>query len=156
MEKINELISLLQNPERSPFVVEQIELLLCSMRQFAWLLEKFPQRSRICLAKNMVLKTYEPDEVLFVRGSESDSYIIILDGQVSLYSTKFADENSMIRVLGSGDALGEIGIIRKKPRALSCISNGCSILSIDVPTFNRTMKISVNKQVEDKISFVSK
>lgn len=81
---------------------------------------------------------------------------MILDGQVTLYSTKFADENALIRVLGSGDAVGEIGIIRKKPRSLTLLSNGCSVLFIDVPTFQRTMKITVNKQVEDKISFVSK
>ena len=95
----------------------------------------------------MILKTFEDEQVVFYRGDESDSYIMILDGQVTLYSTKFPDENALIRPLHSGDALGEIGIIQKKPRSLSCISNGCSVLYIDVPTFQRTMKITVNKQV---------
>lgn len=67
----------------------------------------------------MILKTFEHDEIIFYRGDESDSYLMILDGEVSLYSTKFPVDSSFIRTLGKGDALGEMGIIRSQPRSLT-------------------------------------
>ena len=104
----------------------------------------------------MKLKTYSKDHVIFYRGDESNSYLMILDGEVKLYKRKFPQKRSFIRTMGKGDALGELGIIESKPRSLTWISNEWSILKIDVPIFKRTMKFIVKKKLEDKISFICK
>lgn len=65
------------------------------------------------------------------KGDASDSYILILEGSLMLYNSKYADDDKQIRQMGPGEGLGELGIINDNPRSLTAVSLGCSILSID-------------------------
>jgi hypothetical protein len=59
-------------------------------------------------------------------------------------------------VLGKGEALGELGIINKKSRSLTAVSNNTKCIMIDDFTFRKTMKSVLKQQLNEKVNFITK
>jgi CRP-like cAMP-binding protein len=107
------------------------------------------------IARNITYADYRTNEVIFRLGDPSTFYLVILEGKVELYnSTRFAS-SEYVRSMGQGDALGEMGIIERKPRSLSVLSCGCSWLILDQLTFEQTIKAEVKRQLHEKIDFIN-
>ncbi|MDF1715931.1 MAG: cyclic nucleotide-binding domain-containing protein [Antarcticimicrobium sp.] len=59
-------------------------------------------------------------EVIFLKGDQpKDGAYMILEGEAGLYLPKEGEEDQLIAKVGPGTLVGELGLIRKEPRALS-------------------------------------
>ncbi len=59
-------------------------------------------------------------EVVFLKDDEAtDGAYMVLEGEAGLYLPKEGEDDQLITTVGSGQLVGELGLIRKVPRALS-------------------------------------
>ena len=62
-------------------------------------------------------------EVVFLKGDEAtDGAYMILEGEAGLYLPKPGAEDQLITRVGPGTLVGELGLIRQEPRALSMVA----------------------------------
>ncbi|MGR3760339.1 ABC transporter transmembrane domain-containing protein [Roseobacteraceae bacterium NS-SX3] len=65
----------------------------------------------------------EAGDVVFLKDDEaSDGAYMILEGEAGLYLPQEGEEDRLIATVGPGRLVGELGLIRKEPRALSMIA----------------------------------
>ena len=68
--------------------------------------------------------------VLFKKGDVSDAFYIIIDGLIELYDT-FKEETRDIRILKTGDSLGERGILKRENRSLTAmVKEDCQVIQV--------------------------
>ncbi len=62
-------------------------------------------------------------EVVFLKGDEpTDGAYMVLDGEAGLYLPKDDGDDQLIAKVGAGTLVGELGLIRQVPRALSMVA----------------------------------
>lgn len=62
-------------------------------------------------------------ETIFLKGDEAtDGAYMVIEGEAGLYLPKDDEEDQLIAKVGSGTLVGELGLIRRVPRALSMIA----------------------------------
>ncbi|WP_370645657.1 cyclic nucleotide-binding domain-containing protein [Ruegeria sp. Ofav3-42] len=65
----------------------------------------------------------KPGEVVFLKDDQpTDGAYVVLEGEAGLYLPQPDGEDQLIATVGSGALVGELGLIRKEPRALSMIA----------------------------------
>lgn len=63
------------------------------------------------------------DEVVFLKGDKpTDGAYMVIEGEAGLYLPQPDGEDELIAKVGPGTLVGELGLIRKEPRALSMIA----------------------------------
>ena len=66
----------------------------------------------------------EPGEVVFLKDDEpKDGAYVLIEGEAGLYLPRAEEEDLLIATVGPGKLVGELGLIRKEPRALSMIAS---------------------------------
>ena len=66
----------------------------------------------------------KPGEVVFLKDDEpKDGAYVLIEGEAGLYLPKPDDVDQLILTVGPGRLVGELGLIRKEPRALSMIAS---------------------------------
>lgn len=66
----------------------------------------------------------QPGEVVFLKDDEpKDGAYVIIEGEAGLYLPKPDDADQLIVTVGPGKLVGELGLIRKEPRALSMVAS---------------------------------
>lgn len=66
----------------------------------------------------------DPGEVVFLKDDEpTDGAYLILDGEAGLYLPKQDEADQLITTVGAGALVGELGLIRNEPRALSMVAS---------------------------------
>lgn len=66
----------------------------------------------------MAEKTYQPTEVIFQKGDQSEFAYIIRSGEVEILRD-FPDNPLRLAILKAGDVFGEMGLIDERPRLLT-------------------------------------
>nr|WP_281995927.1 ABC transporter transmembrane domain-containing protein [Ruegeria faecimaris] len=65
----------------------------------------------------------QPGEVVFLKDDQpTDGAYVVLEGEAGLYLPQPEGPDQLIATVGSGALVGELGLIRKEPRALSMIA----------------------------------
>ncbi|SLN73063.1 ABC transporter transmembrane domain-containing protein [Ruegeria meonggei] len=79
----------------------------------------------------------KPGEVVFLKDDQpTDGAYVVLEGEAGLYLPQLEGPDQLIAKVGSGALVGELGLIRKEPRALSMIAEtGLSCLRIGEEEF---------------------
>ncbi len=79
----------------------------------------------------------KPGEVVFLKDDQpTDGAYVILEGEAGLYLPQPDGPDTLITTVGAGALVGELGLIRKEPRALSMIAeNDLSCLRIGEEEF---------------------
>ena len=66
----------------------------------------------------------KPGEVVFLKDDEpTDGAYVLIEGEAGLYLPKKDESDLLIATVGPGKLVGELGLIRKEPRALSMIAS---------------------------------
>ena len=66
----------------------------------------------------------EPGEVVFLKDDEpTDGAYLVLEGEAGLYLPKTGESDQLITTVGPGALVGELGLIRNEPRALSMVAS---------------------------------
>ena len=66
----------------------------------------------------------EPGEVVFLKDDDpTDGAYLILDGEAGLYLPRDGEADQLITTVGIGSLVGELGLIRNEPRALSMVAS---------------------------------
>lgn len=81
----------------------------------------------------MEQRSYEPGELIFREGEDSDCAYIIVSGRVEIYK-RMPSGTVLLATLGDGDIFGEMGIISDEPRSASAAAESnvtVNILSRD-------------------------
>jgi CRP/FNR family cyclic AMP-dependent transcriptional regulator len=70
----------------------------------------------------------EPNERLFNQGDSSDGCYAILDGVLKVATTSSDGKEALLAMLGSGDVIGDMGLIDAQPRSASATAlKPCSL-----------------------------
>ncbi len=65
----------------------------------------------------------KPGEVVFLKDDQpTDGVYVVLEGEAGLYLPQAGGPDQLIATVGAGALVGELGLIRKEPRALSMIA----------------------------------
>lgn len=65
----------------------------------------------------------KPRDVVFLKGDKpTDGAYVVIDGEAGLYLPRQDGEDQLIATVGPGALVGELGLIRKEPRALSMVA----------------------------------
>lgn len=82
---------------------------------------------------------YDPNEVVFERGSAADSFYFVDRGKVDIFIT---DDQVASFTLGSGDFFGEFALINNLPRnaTVRAQSNGCELIRFSRDDFDRLVR----------------
>lgn len=80
-------------------------------------------RSQLVKLSNIInLKEYKIDDFVFVEGSISDVFYIILEGKMKIVKSSIDGKEKILEIMTKDDFLGEMGIIEDKPRSASGIA----------------------------------
>lgn len=83
------------------------------------------------LIKSSQTISYTPDTLIVEQNASSDSFYIILIGEVDVLIDK-----EIVMLLLPGDTFGEMGFVTKKPRTASCrTKSACVVIKITEDTF---------------------
>ena len=85
---------------------------------------------------------YSPGEVIMQQGTPSDSFALVIDGEV-IVNVRHANRNEEIEVgrIRPFDTVGELGLLLDEPRSASIIAgNDAAILLFDKQFFSTTFK----------------
>ncbi len=66
--------------------------------------------------------------IIFKEGQRGDSMYLVLEGELRVYSRQKSGEVMFLRILGAGEAFGEIALLTEKPRSASVEAMKESIL----------------------------
>lgn len=97
-----------------------------------------PELVRLVAAGNF--SQVDAGTVLMQEGGESGSVVILLDGEAEILKGDLAAKPHLIRVLGQGAVLGELGLVLNIPRTCS-VRTTCPtrIFVLDRPSFQQLM-----------------
>jgi CRP-like cAMP-binding protein len=74
------------------------------------------------LASLLTVKSFGPDETIFLQGEEGDGLYILRNGKVKICSYDQQGNELIFCFLSSGDLLGEIALLDGRPRSASVIA----------------------------------
>ncbi|MEA3384048.1 MAG: cyclic nucleotide-binding domain-containing protein [Campylobacterota bacterium] len=101
--------------------------------------ENLEDKEIIFLLKNIILKRFSPNEVIFTQGENKDDYIYyILDGQVGILIKEKNNFLKKIAVLKATTLLGEMKPILNNGRTATCIAgmNGAIAIGFEINNDN--------------------
>ncbi len=91
------------------------------------------------VARQGGLRQLAPDQLVFERGAFSDSLALVLEGDVQLRT----DAGQQV-LLGAGNTVGEMGVIRGEPRIASCLAGpqGARLFMLPAQAFEELLRRS--------------
>jgi len=106
------------------------------------------------VAKAMQDKTVEPDSMIIKQGDDGDVLYVIEEGSLECYKLIEGTEK-MVKVVGPGDAFGELALLYSCPRAASVKAvEKCILWELDRETFNHIVKDASAKKRDRYESFL--
>lgn len=93
------------------------------------------------LSELINLRKYKTDDIVFVEGSISDVFYIILEGKMKIIKSSIDGKEKILEIMNKDDFLGEIGVIEDKPRSASGIAiTPLKLLLIERENFLRLIR----------------
>lgn len=103
----------------------------------------------------------------FVREGEAvdnDHMLLVLEGDVSVQNSSLQDDddNLVVRVLGPGSLIGELGLLDGAPRSASCVANSDMLVAVllradflalleDEPAVGARFLLAISKRMADTL-----
>lgn len=86
------------------------------------------------IAEALVRQTFQPGEDIIREGDKGDTFYILEDGEVDIYTA----EQGFIRTLGAGSTFGEVALQKSIPRTATCrAKNLCTLMALDRESFEK-------------------
>lgn len=121
----------------SNVIVNRVKEFLKQFPPFSFIDEK----SLEAVAREVEVKYYEKDEVLFTKGEEAqDCFFVLKEGSVKLFDVKNEQEN-IIEICDEGDVFGVLALLGKRPYILNAKAQEDSLVyAIPVLTFEQLLQ----------------
>jgi cAMP-dependent protein kinase regulator len=75
------------------------------------------------LVQRFAIRSFEPGERIVTQGSPSEGLFIIASGEVSIVQNDEAGDKTVVARLGSGEALGEVALVLRRPAIADVVAN---------------------------------
>ena len=75
-------------------------------------------------------RAFAADEVLVKQGDLSRELFVILEGRVRIVVTDDAGTAKVVRTYSEGDHIGELAVLRERPRAATVIADGVVVRTL--------------------------
>ena len=76
----------------------------------------------VSILKFAELRGYDADEVIFKQGDDSDHFILILSGSISIYTENANGDRHLLTTLEQGSVIGEIGVMLQKESSVTAVA----------------------------------
>ena len=73
------------------------------------------------LASHLTLQVASPGEAVVHRGAASDAVYFVASGRLDVLA---ADDHSVLATIGEGGHVGEVGVLRERPRGNTVVASG--------------------------------
>lgn len=73
------------------------------------------------IEKKINIQEYDRDNIIFLEGSPSDAFYIVISGQVRVTKMAKSGREKILKYMGKGDFFGEMGIIEDEFRSASAV-----------------------------------
>jgi CRP/FNR family transcriptional regulator, cyclic AMP receptor protein len=105
-----------------------------------------------------------PEGTVLMREGEterSDHMLLVLEGDLTVESRSLQDEDDMVvRIMGPGSLIGELGLLDGSPRSASCVANSDMAVAVlnredflrllnDEPRVGARLLLAVSKRIAD-------
>jgi len=113
------------------------------------------------LNKNLIIRRYKKNSIVFYEGDNSDYLHIVLEGRVKLYKTTPKGNQIQINILGESSLIGEYACFEKQPFPATCefIEDGAMGLLPFVYIYNNLsnaqFSLEIIKSLTAKVSLLS-
>ncbi|CAG9313263.1 unnamed protein product [Blepharisma stoltei] len=136
---------------------DQIEKLLDyfeTLEDFHNYMKNIPKSCLKQLGKHSKLEIFQPNSIVFTKGSPSDKLYVILIGHLNIFDTLDDGTYKFIASLSRGKMIGEKSLMRSQPRNISAMArDNLILLSIDGEVFKSEMNYNTSIELEEKIKF---
>ena len=78
------------------------------------------------IAASAVERVYPPEETIFLEGDLGDELVVIVEGSVRILRGE-GDEVRLVRTYGEGDHIGELAVLRERPRAATVVADKAGV-----------------------------
>ena len=86
----------------------------------------------LTLLQRLPLESCEPGDIVLTEGEPSDSVLVLATGSLKVFVRQQSGRDTLVRELGEGDFLGEIGVLAGLPRtATTTVATPSMLLRID-------------------------
>jgi CRP-like cAMP-binding protein len=75
------------------------------------------------LVHRFAIRAFEPGERVLTQGTPSDGLYIIASGEVAVVQNDTAGEQTVLARLGTGDVLGEVALVLRRPAIADVVAN---------------------------------
>ncbi|KAK3280420.1 hypothetical protein CYMTET_11735 [Cymbomonas tetramitiformis] len=125
-----------------------------------------PAEMQEAICKCMRLELFAKQDVLFLQGDQGDKFYVLLSGKVEVlinepgkkmerHSANPLQHSNLVITLASGDAFGEIALMRSEPRNASVVTRSKSeILSVSKTEFQEILERLYGTSLNDRIRFL--
>jgi CRP-like cAMP-binding protein len=107
------------------------------------LAQVFPHLSRqelLEVVSRMLPQSFGPGEVIVRQGDPAEHFYVIAQGAVEVSGRNEAGAEVRVRMLGPGDFFGEIGLLGRRRRTMTCTAAApTEVLAMDRATFSDLM-----------------
>ena len=96
------------------------------------LFDELDEEALLTLLQRLPLESYEPGDIVLTEGEPSDSVLVLATGRLKVFVRQRSGRDALVRELGEGDFLGEIGALAGLPRtATTTAAAPSTLLRID-------------------------
>ena len=96
------------------------------------LFDEMGEEELLTLLQRLPLESCEPGDIVLTEGEPSDSVLVLATGSLKVFVRQQSGRDTLVRELGEGDFLGEIGVLAGLPRtATTTVATPSMLLRID-------------------------
>lgn len=153
------MISILENPELSPEEVAARLLVTPSA------LDDLTLRDAVKIVGYMKPRAFSAGTVFIREGEKkrNDYMLLVLEGDISVESTGVGDDSQMVvRILGPGSLIGELGLVDGEPRSATCravtdvaaaVLTRTALMRLlkDDPSVGARLLLAITKRMADRL-----
>lgn len=153
------MISILESPELSPEEVAARLLVTPSA------LDDLTLRDAVKIVGYMKPRAFSAGTVFIREGEKkrNDYMLLVLEGDISVESTGVGDDSQMVvRILGPGSLIGELGLVDGEPRSATCravtdvaaaVLTRTALMRLlkDDPSVGARLLLAITKRMADRL-----
>ena len=93
------------------------------------------------LAQGQASKTYTPGQLIYLQGTEADTFYYLLSGSARSYISSETGDERVLTTHRAGDLMGEAAFFDGSPRVSSAVAvTECQVVSIDRERLDRVLR----------------
>ena len=92
------------------------------------LFDELDEEALLTFLQHLPLESREPGDIVLTEGEPSDSVLVLAMGRLKVFVRQRSGKDALVRELGEGDFLGEIGVLGGLPRTATTTAAAPSML----------------------------